>query len=271
MTEENVYGQEKGTEEIATASMEKAPIKEDEKKVEKASAVPEKFKDVDALVRAYTALQSEFTRRSQRLKELEKTVENFQAEARGENSGAEKLRKNAAARRRAAKAFDDFVAVVEGSDEGCGQDTLKPTGEEAAPMVQTLEDTTKIAQSAKTVSVENGTEKAEESRLREVGRTQGGEGNEPDASVHAEKRLETARQPVANSGDAALIPSEELYRNAVNNETVRLRIIGEYLASIGRSAPPLTTGNVGTLTTPSQKARTIGAASAMALQYLKND
>ena len=39
---------------------------------EKASTVPGKFKDVDALVRAYSSLQAEFTRRSQKLKELEK-------------------------------------------------------------------------------------------------------------------------------------------------------------------------------------------------------
>lgn len=38
----------------------------------KAAAVPEKFKDVQTLVKAYTDLQAEFTRRSQRLKELEK-------------------------------------------------------------------------------------------------------------------------------------------------------------------------------------------------------
>lgn len=36
-----------------------------------AAAVPEKFKDVKTLVKAYTDLEAEFTRRSQRLKELE--------------------------------------------------------------------------------------------------------------------------------------------------------------------------------------------------------
>lgn len=35
------------------------------------AAGPKKFKDVQALVDAYTALEAEFTRRSQRLKELE--------------------------------------------------------------------------------------------------------------------------------------------------------------------------------------------------------
>ena len=36
-----------------------------------AAAVPEKFGSVDALLNAYRALEAEFTRRSQRLKELE--------------------------------------------------------------------------------------------------------------------------------------------------------------------------------------------------------
>lgn len=37
-----------------------------------------KFKSVDALLQAYTSLEAEFTRRSQKLKELEKRVENLQ-------------------------------------------------------------------------------------------------------------------------------------------------------------------------------------------------
>ena len=57
-----------------------------------------KFKSVDALASAYGALEAEFTRRSQRIKELEKTVENLKADlSRAEASGAEKLRKTAEA------------------------------------------------------------------------------------------------------------------------------------------------------------------------------
>lgn len=37
----------------------------------KAATVPEKFRDVKTLIKAYTDLEAEFTRRSQRLKELE--------------------------------------------------------------------------------------------------------------------------------------------------------------------------------------------------------
>ena len=45
-----------------------------------------KFKSVDALLNAYNSLEAEFTRRSQRLRELEgKTAENGGAAASGEN------------------------------------------------------------------------------------------------------------------------------------------------------------------------------------------
>ena len=56
---------------------------------QEALSVLGKFKDVDALAKAYGSLQAEFTRRSQRLKELERQAENFNAQT--EKSGAEKL------------------------------------------------------------------------------------------------------------------------------------------------------------------------------------
>ena len=104
--EENVYVTTEGTEEQADCSnrVENTADKN-------ASAVPDKFKDVDALARAYTALQAEFTRRSQRLKELERKMENLDADGR---SGAEKLRKNARVRKESTKRFDAFLAETEG-------------------------------------------------------------------------------------------------------------------------------------------------------------
>ena len=102
--EENVYGGTPDTEEVAVASVGAEDRKDAEKEV---STVLGKFKDVDALARAYGSLQAEFTRRSQKLKELERQAENLKAEA--ESSGAEKLRKNAEARRVETKKFDAFV------------------------------------------------------------------------------------------------------------------------------------------------------------------
>lgn len=43
--------------------------------IKEVAAGPKKFKDVQALIDAYTALEAEFTRRSQRLKELEANKE----------------------------------------------------------------------------------------------------------------------------------------------------------------------------------------------------
>ena len=94
--EENVYEQTTQTEEFAKASENGA------------SAVLGKFKDVDALARAYESLQAEFTRRSQRLRQLEKEAENFKEGK--EPSGAEKLRKAAKAKREERREFDAFVA-----------------------------------------------------------------------------------------------------------------------------------------------------------------
>ena len=55
---------------------EHAAEAEREKEKGKGSAVLGKFRDVDALKEAYSALEAEFTRRSQRLKELEKRADN---------------------------------------------------------------------------------------------------------------------------------------------------------------------------------------------------
>ena len=105
---ENVYEKTEGTGE--GSKMENG-IKEDCRT--SAPTVPTKFKDVDALVRAYSALQSEFTRRSQRLKELERKVENLEGESLVGGSGVEKLRKNAQARKAEMQRFDHFVAETE--------------------------------------------------------------------------------------------------------------------------------------------------------------
>ena len=72
---ENVYEENSPAEEFAEASEEGA------------LTVLGKFKDVGALARAYESLQAEFTRRSQRLRQLEKEAENFKGGK--ETSGVE--------------------------------------------------------------------------------------------------------------------------------------------------------------------------------------
>ncbi len=178
-----------------------------------ASAVLGKFRSVDALARAYESLQAEFTRRSQRLRALEKEVENFKE---GSGSGAEKLRRLATARRAEEKEFDAFVAEME-----------KPTDGEQKPEV----------------ALEEG-------------------------SIEGEAPQERGEMPTVGSGREE--PSDsELFAKAFDNEAVRLKIVGEYLSSLGKSGVPLTSGGVGVLTTPTQKAKTVGEAGDMALLYFK--
>ncbi len=212
--EENVREETTQTEEVAAA---KESVETQEKE---ALTVLGKFKDVDALAKAYESLQAEFTRRSQKLRTLEKEVENFKEAS---ASGVEKLRKTAQARREEAKAFDEFLSTaIEG-----GQ-SEKPTLKEG------LED------------VEKGEEEllhtGENSSEKGVGET-----------AKSEERLS----------------SNELFQRAFQDEGVRLKIVGEYLNSLGKTGAPVTGKGVGVYLTPPRKARTLGQAADMALLYLK--
>ena len=206
-----------------------------------------KFKSVDALARAYGALEAEFTRRSQRIKELEKTVENLKANlSSAEASGAEKLRKNADARREAAKKFDKFVEEL-----GKVEEVGKPTGLEEEKPLKEEEGCEVVATNA-----------AWAMDTEEV-KTVAGE----DVSTKQVLVGESEKPFVA--AENAELSSEELYAKVSRDEKVRLKIIGEYLHSVGKTFPPLTAGGVGTLATPPVKARTIADAGSLALQYFK--
>ncbi len=226
-SEENVYEETTRTEETIAVSEESA------------SAVPEKFKDVDALVRAYGSLQAEFTRRSQKLKELERRVENFE---RGEDgasrSGVEKLRKNALARKEETKQFDQFVAETTGI-------ALSETQENAPLQQPELQEDQPSNASAEGGGVEeNGHTKYEM--------------NAPEATDTAREGKRT------EDGERA-----SLYEQVCHDESVRLKIIGEYLASLGRTGAPLMTGGKGLMATPPQKPKSISEAGNMALLYFK--
>jgi len=119
--------------------------------------LPEKFKSVDALVRAYETLEAEFTRRSQRLKTLE------------EQSKTQE----------------------------------KPTGD--------------------------------------------GQTNVPSERAECD--------------------SDELYRTVMQNESVRARVLSDYLGSL--KGVPLMTGSGTGVTAPAHKPKTIREAGELALGYLK--
>ena len=63
--------------------------------------------------------------------------------------------------------------------------------------------------------------------------------------------------------------AQTLYELAAANEEVRLRIVGDYLSSIGKSNAPIFKGGVSALVTPPKKPRNLADAGNMALAYLK--
>lgn len=224
--EENVYGGISQAEEIATAKESVGDQKED---ATTASAALGKFKDVDALLKAYGCLQAEFTRRSQRLKELERAAEN-PANGNATGLGAEKLRKNAAARKAEEEKFDEFVSELENSATSTAQ------VHEAGPAEQDQVCLEKVCE-------ETGGSAALEENVSSV---------------------EACRENVELS-------SHQLYEKASRDEEVRLKIIGEYLSSIGRAGVPLTFGGGGALTAPTRKAKTIDEAGNMALRWFQKE
>lgn len=236
--EENVYEDTTPAEGIAEA------------KVEEASTVLGKFKDVSALERAYESLQAEFTRRSQKLRELEKEVENFKG---AEASGAEKLRKNAKARKEAAKEFDAFVA-----DMGTvSANAKKPT--EAAQAPDTVGAEENFAQNETHFE-----EQAEAVKKDQADKAAAG--CRPVEKQEGEKNLSSAK-----GSESVRFSADELFEKAVQDEAVRLRIIGDYLTSLGKSGAPLTAGGKGMLAAPPVRAKSVGEAGDMALLYFRKN
>ncbi len=239
--EENVNVVNDQTETVAKAiegSREAAPDRE-------VSTVLGKFKDVDALAKAYESLQAEFTRRSQKLRALEKEAENFKELE--ESTGAEKLRRAAKTRREAAKKFDEFVAEV-----SCSAQKEKPD---------------LFEESLSTVNAESGRVEGEQERLEVA-----------QAASLSSPLEEKEKQPKVGYGgmsssavesEDGSVSSEELYKRANDNEEVRLRIVGEYLRSLGKNQAPLTGGGAGLAVTPPSRARTVGQAGDMALLYFR--
>lgn len=257
--EENVYVTEIRAEEEKTVDRE--DVDGTTGASQNASAVPEKFKDVDALARAYGSLQAEFTRRSQKLKELEKIADNFKSGEEGEGeSGVEKLRKVASARRLAAKEFDRFVAELCALPQSAEKDLQPAT-------VKTSKDASATRAAAEEDLATIGKEEAAVSKT--CTQSEQAVGLEKDGGVFAngETVSSTVVSSVASRGNGDA--SADLYAQVCQDESVRLRVIGEYLSSLGKSGAPLTAAGAGVMTTPPMRAKNISEAGVMALQYFK--
>lgn len=278
--EENVCVETLGTEETMT-SVGSAVLEADagravgeETAEKKASAVWKKFKDADALASAYEALEAEFTRRSQRLKVLEKAAENREEMRVAAAEKAEKLKERAVARKAEMRAFDDFVF-----DMGKAHTQLQDRPEaleNAAGSAQPLcgdkiaNDGGRYALNEENSMVtmpekrEGSTEETRIARGAEFGSVTGNGRSVGAEEVHTSEWFSAVAMH-GNTGNS----SEELFRAASRDEGVRLRIIGEYLASIKKTGAPLTASGAGMPVSPALKARSIGDAGSMALLYFK--
>ena len=211
------------------------------------SAVLGKFKDVDALAKAYAALQAEFTRRSQKLKLLQREKENLVSQEAQSIStatpvGAEKLRKNAAVRAQEGLKFDRFVSEIEASRE------TRPVEENVQTDEKSGVECTRKESSQGAESLECNQESKQNAAMQTL-------------------RTESA-ESVVISRENEKESMEELYARASENEQVRLRIIGEYLNSIGKGAP-LMKGGVGIAPAPKARAKSLTEAGDMALRFFK--
>ena len=259
---ENVYEGALQTETVACAT---EPTQKGER-AEEVSAVLGKFKDVNALAKAYGALEAEFTRRSQKLKTLERLVENLD-EKDGERSvsGVEKLRVSAAQRREEGKRFDDFVAQLETANvcaEKTPCDLEEPTKAKKETPKKTQEfpkDTFVETDEGAQLDVARGSGETDEVR----------DGEEKELAMALETQKENGVLPVEERCEKAKLSHEQLLEEVRGNERVRLEIIGEYLSSIGKTNAPLTAVGAGVPITPPVRAKTIGDAGAMALRYFK--
>lgn len=238
MEKDNEYVQETGTEDIA---MEKGGENTERNAPAQASAVLGKFKDVDALAKAYGCLQAEFTRRSQTLKQLQKEMDNLKAEKveNGQSSGVEKLRKNAAARRAEEEKFDAYIHGLEQANVRAEEPKLELHDQQQQPIESVNEST------------ETGTLSEDAQR---------------DIAVSDDVKNDVPLQP---SRGMTALSDDELFERAMQNEGVRLKIVGSYLSSLTKSGAPLLTGGTGALAAPQQKAKSFSEAGDMALRMFR--
>lgn len=266
--EENVY-EEIVRAEAADTEKEKARVRETERGAESDSTALGKFRSVDALMKAYGSLQAEFTRRSQKLKELERALENFGG--REAASGAEKLRKNAALRRERAQAFDGFLAEANGGGKTTVSDSASTVAEEtdASALDAQAADSANLAlkpDGAESPAIAEDTVMPKGATAEE---TSVADGVATATAAQTGRAGEKASSLSVAKAEEAKTSSDALYEQASRDEKVRLRIVGEYLASIGRTTPPVMTGGTGVALTPPLRAKSIGDAGEMALRYFK--
>lgn len=217
-----------------------------------------KFKDVSALLHAYQALQAEFTRRSQRLKRLEEQEKQRRnaknemepSEGKAENGGAEKLGALDADGKVVSREKSEASSALSGENVGADRGVSAGVASEAdAPCVG--------GESPCSSREENIMANGEGDSIRRVAKSSGVDSDAADA----EREIQTDRVEEQSASS--------LYEMATANEEVRLRIVGDYLSSLGKASAPLIRGGVGSVVATPKKPRNISDAGSMALAYMK--
>ena len=207
-------------------------------KEECGSAVFRKFKDANALAQAYGALEAEFTRRSQRLKELERLLA----------KGAE-------------EAQDDFVAKEKGGETP--EQTSQASADCSNGEIDAVQPERELGHGKMVDDKTVGSEKTNDCVV--VGYEQGfGEGTSSDG----EKSNMSVVAPSAESVVQEL-SDDDVYRIATKNDSVRMKIVGDYLASLKNAGAPLARGGVGAVASPPSKPHSVADAGNMALQFFR--
>ena len=185
-----------------------------------------KFKDANALLQAYLALEAEFTRRSQRLKTLENEREKRMA---GGDAKSEKTE--------VAKLDDDGGKAETDGDTECA--SVIPEAQSSSPNGKNQPENTGVC----------GTD-------------------ENDGMLKVEEKENSFPEAEGSRVDQATT-NDELYKAVLANESVRLKVIGEYLNSIVKNSVPIVKGGAGTLAVAAKRAENIASAGEMALRMFK--
>ncbi len=228
------------------------------------SALPPKFKDVNALAEAYNALQAEITRRCQRLKELEMRARKFSETDRKQPDNKPK------------SDADGGVHAAEGADKTLHYPTENGVG--------TVSDSDKETSGAANADM-TFEDKDQENREAAKALDKGGENAAFKAAAAADERNADLKKTVSGNcaaGETAGNTPENTPENTSENfgaggnaaemkidEKTRLKIIGEYLSSLRKNDAPLLRGGAGTFGTPPVRATSLEEAGAMALRAFK--
>ncbi len=232
------------------------------------SALPPKFKDVNALAEAYNALQAEFTRRCQRLKELEMRAQKFSETDRKQPDNKPKSDDESGVH----AAIGTDKALHYPTDNGIGtvSDAVKENSGAATAEMTFADKDKENAEAAATFGKDNenaalrdsaaADEKQTDERNADLKKAVSGNFAAGETAGNTPDTPENTPGNFGAGGNAAEMKIDE---------QTRLKIIGEYLSSLRKNDAPLLRGGAGTFGTPPVRATSLEEAGAMALRAFK--